>query len=115
MSETPDSFPPSFTEKDSTAKWCHFFSILILVAGSIVYSSYQISDEEDRLADLTLAVNQTEPQVKQADYERSKLYSLAGGVLRLSRSDRNAAQIVAEYKIRQTTPTQATLDVSPGP
>jgi hypothetical protein len=115
MPETYDSSLRSAEGTDPTIKWCLFFSLLILIAGSITYSICQISDGEDQLADLTRAVNQLAPEVKQSNYERDKLYNLAGDILRLSQSDRNAAQIVAEYKIRGTSLTQAAPDANPEP
>ncbi len=111
MPETYDSSAGT----DPTIKWCLFFSLLILIAGSIAYSICQINDGEVQLTDLTNAVDQLVPAVKQSNYERDKLYNLAGDILRLSQSDQNAAQIVAEYKLRRTSPTQAALDVNPGP
>jgi hypothetical protein len=107
MAENPVLSSRSSTETDSTAKWSYFSSILILVAGSIIYSTSQIRDQEAQLADLTLAVDQMQPQVKQSDYERGKLYSLAQDVLRLGPYDRNAAQIVSEYKLRTNPAAQA--------
>ncbi len=115
MPETYDSSLRSSEGTDPTIKWCLFFSLFVLIAGSITYSICQINDGEDQLTDLTHAVNQLAPEVKQSNYERDKLYNLAGDILRLSQSDQNAAQIVAEYKLRRTSFTQAAPDANPEP
>jgi hypothetical protein len=83
-----------------------FWPILILIIGALVSTTYQIVEMEDQLASITQAVGQMDPKVKQAEYEKAKLYKLASDVLQLSATDPIAKQIVTDYKIEQRAPSQ---------
>jgi hypothetical protein len=89
-----------------------FVAIAGLILSSITYSIYQIMDSKEQLTELARSVNRLDPQVEQARYEKEKLYGLATDILRLAPTDTNAAQIVAQYKIRQTPSAQTFMETN---
>jgi len=85
-----------------------FWPILILILGISISAGYQIMVMQDQLNSLTQAVDQMDAKVKRAQYEKTKLYSLANDVLQLAATDPNARQIAVDFKIQQTPPPPTT-------
>jgi hypothetical protein len=78
--------------------------VLILILGSISYSGYEvIALLEQRIA-VSQAIEQMDSKVRYAEYEHAKLEAVAQDILNLASTDKNAAQIVTEYKIARIEP-----------
>jgi len=96
-------------------RYTSFWPVLILILGSISYSGYEvIALLEQRIA-VSQAIEQMDPKVRYAKYEHGKLEALAKDILNLASTDRNAAQIVAEYKITRVEPVSPNATVSNSP
>jgi hypothetical protein len=102
--------PPSARERDDNGGSGNtfFWPILILIVGSIAFNGYQIVAMQAQLDSITQAVVQMDSKVKQAAYEKNKLYKLASDILQLSATDPAAKQIVTDFKIQQNSPSSAT-------
>jgi hypothetical protein len=83
--------------------------MLVLLLGSGTFAVYQVMVLEDRLDEVTRAVDHMDGQVKHAQYEKAKFFSMAKEVLRLAPKDPNAEQIVVDFKIRQLQAAQPVL------
>jgi hypothetical protein len=94
------------SESEGKGNDTYFWPILILIIGSVVSTGYQIIVLQDQLNSVTQTVGQMTEKVKQAQYEKAKLYKLAADVLQVSATDPSAKQIVTEYKIQETAPSQ---------
>jgi len=83
--------------------------MLILLIGSGTLALYQVMALEDRLDEVTRAVDHMDGRVKRAQYEKAKFFSMARDLLRLAPKDPNAEQIVVAFKIRQLQAAQPVL------
>jgi len=85
-------------------RYTSFWPVLILILGSISYSGYEvIALLEQRIA-VSQAIEQMDPKIRYAEYEHAKLEALARDILSLASTNKNAAQIVTEYKITRVKP-----------
>jgi hypothetical protein len=113
---------PDYDEEENFGDVPVFWPVLILIIGMFVSTGYQIMAMQEQLASLNQALVQMEPKVKQAQYEKAKLYKLASDILQLAATDPGAKQIAADYKIEQRaaapdasqTPGAATTPASAG-
>jgi hypothetical protein len=83
--------------------------MLIFFLGAGTLAIYQVMAMEDRLDEVTRAVDQIDSKVKRAQYEKNKFYSLASDILRLAPKDTNADKIVHDFKLREMQAAQPTL------
>jgi len=98
---------PAPSESSENGGNSFFWPILVLIIGTLGSAGYQVVAMEQQLGSMTDAVSQMEPKVKQAQYEKAKLYKLASDVLKLAATDANAKKIVTDYKIEQRSPAGA--------
>lgn len=81
-----------------------FWPILIFMIATCVSAAYQIALMQDQLHAMRRAAAEQEPKVRQAQYEKDKLYRLAGDIMDLSATDPLAQQIVTEHNIQRIAP-----------
>ncbi len=86
-----------------------FLPMLILLFGSGTLALYQVMSMEDRLDEVTQAVDKLDAKVKRAQDEKAKFYSLVKGVLQLAAKDPNAEQVAVYFKLRELQAAQPTL------
>jgi hypothetical protein len=87
--------------------------ILLIGAGSLAF--YQVQALEDRLGEVTSAIDRIDPKVKQTQHDKALFYALARDVLNLAPKDANAEQIVVEFHLRELKAIQPTLFDAPSP
>ncbi len=83
--------------------------MLVLLFGIGTLAFYQIMVLEDRLDQVTQAVDQMDGKVKRAQYEKAKFYAIAKDVLRLAPKDPNAQQVATDFKLQQLQTMQPAL------
>ena len=83
--------------------------MLILLFGSGTLALYQVMTLEDRLDEVTRAIDQMDGKVKWAQREKAKFYALARDMLRLAPKDPNAEQIVVYFKLKELQAAQPEL------
>ena len=83
--------------------------MLVFLFGSGALALYQVMALEDKLDEVTRAVDQMDEKVKLAQHEKAMFYTLARDVLRLAPKDPNAEQVVVEFKLRQLQAAQPAL------
>ena len=91
--------------------------ILLVGAGSLAL--YQVQALEDRLDEVTRAVDKIDIKVKAAQHDKALFYSLGRDVLNMAPKDPNAEQVVVDFKLRELKALQPTLfdepSAKPGP
>jgi hypothetical protein len=86
-----------------------FWPVLILIGGLGSQAFFQTLLLEDQLDKVTRAVDQMDAKVKHAQYEKTKFYSIASHLLRISPKNPNAAQLVDQLQLRKLQAAQPAL------
>lgn len=86
-----------------------FWPVLILMGGLGSQAFFQTLMLEDQLDKVTRAVDQMDPKVKHAQYEKTKFYSIASHVLRLAPRNPNAEKVVDDLQLRKLQAEQPAL------
>lgn len=73
--------------------------IFLVGAGSLAV--YQVQALEDRLAEVTSAVDKIDPKVKDSLHNQALFYALGRDVLSMAPKDPNAEQIVVDFHLRE--------------
>jgi hypothetical protein len=89
--------------------------ILIVLAGLGTLETYHVIVLKGQLNLTTQTIDQMDSQFKKAQYEKTKFYHVARGVLRLASKDPTAEQIVIHYKLRELQNAQPELMASGPP
>src|SRR5476649_1851394 len=96
--------PGSSSRHAPTLFWPMF--ILLIGAGSLAL--FQVGALEDRLEEVTRAVDKIDSKVKASQHDQALFYSLSRDVLSLAPKNPNAEQIVVDFKLRQLRALQPT-------
>jgi len=75
--------------------------MLILLFGVGSLALFQVESLEDRLDEVTRAVDKIDSQVKAAKHDEALFYALGRDVLNLSPKDPNAEQVVVDFHLRE--------------
>jgi len=89
--------------------------MLILLVGAGSLALYQVQSLEDRLGEITSAVDKIDPKVRQTQHDKALFYALGRDVLNMAPKDPNAEQIVTDFHLRELKAIQPTLFDAPSP
>ncbi len=87
----------------------YFWPLLIYLLGAGILAFYQVESLNDQLAQATSAADRMDPQVKLAEYEKAKFFSMARDLLRLAPTHPAADKLVSDLGIRQLAARQPVL------
>lgn len=87
--------------------------ILLVGVGSLAL--YQVQAGEDRLSEVTSAVDKIDGKVKAAKHDEALFYALGRDVLNLAPKDPNAEQIAVDFHLRELKALKPALFDAPSP
>ena len=91
-----------------------FWPMFIFLIGFGTLTIYQVMTLEDRLDEVTRAVDKIDTQVKVAEHNRNLFYALGRDVLALAPKDPNAEAVVVSFKLRELRAANPTrFDMAP--
>ena len=106
---TPTPFPKGSESRSSSSKYTVFWPMLIFFFGIGGLSLYEVIAMQDRLDELSQTIDKLDGNVKRAQYERAKFFSISKDLLALAPKNANAEEIVTRFKLKELQAAQPKL------
>ena len=78
-----------------------FWPMLVLLFGIGTFAILEVMALEDRWIEIASAIDKMDPQIKRAQYEKNKFYTIAKDVLRLAPRDPAADQVASDAGLKR--------------
>ena len=100
---------PSRGSSVSTSRTNYFLPLFIFFLGAGTLAFYQVESLNEQLAEVTSAADRLDPQVKLAQYQKAKFYSMARDLLRMAPTHPAAEKLVTQFNLRKLASAQPVL------
>lgn len=106
---TPTPYPKSSDSRSSGPKYTPFWPLLVFFLGVGALTGYQVNAMQDRLDELSQAVEKMDGNVKRSQYVRAKFFAIAKDILALTPKNANAQEVATHFKLHEMEAAQPAL------